>query len=47
MRYLDEIQYINELRLRKSRTGIGFILFWLSLYLGATVAVCIWMWMNK
>lgn len=47
MRYLDEIQYINEPRLRKPRTGIGFILFWLSLCLGATAAVCIWMWMNK
>lgn len=47
MRYLDEIQYINELRFRKPWTGIGFILFWLLLYLGATAAVCIWMWMNK
>lgn len=47
MRYLDEIQYINEPRFRKSWTGIGFILFWLLLYLGATAAVCIWMWMNK
>ena len=47
MRYLEEIQYINESRSRKPKTGIGFILFWLSLYLGGTAVACIWIWMNK
>ena len=47
MRYLEEIQYINEPKLKKPRTGIGFILFWLLLYLSGTAVACAWVWINK